>query len=99
MRAMDGVDGFSGSFTDFFQLNVLTWEHCSSFGLKANLSFYPLMFNLISPAPTSMFDVLKNGLPNMRRVLVSTSMSRTTKSTGMKKFCIFTRIFSAIPVG
>jgi hypothetical protein len=31
--------------------------------------------------------------------LVSTSMSRTLKSTGMKKFRIFTKIFSAIPTG
>jgi hypothetical protein len=103
MRAlMDGVHGFSGSFSDFFfRLNVLTCEHCSTFGLKANLSFYLLMLSWIFPAPTSMcaFAILKNGLPNMRGVLVSTSMSRTMKSSGTKKFYIFTRIFLAIPAG
>jgi hypothetical protein len=45
------------------------------------------------------FAVLKNSLPNMRGVLVSTSRLRMTKSTGTKKFHIFTRIFSAIPTG
>ena len=43
--------------------------------------------------------MLKNDLPKMRGVLVSTFMSRTTKSTGMKKFQILTRMFSAIPAG
>jgi hypothetical protein len=32
-------------------------------------------------------------------VLASTSMSRTTKSMGIKKFRILTGTFSAIPVG
>ena len=31
-----GVDAFSDTFSDFFRLNVFTWEHCSTFGLKAN---------------------------------------------------------------
>jgi hypothetical protein len=70
MRAsMDGVNGFSGSFSDFFfRLNVLTYEHCSTFSLKANLSFCPLMLSWISQAPTSMcaFTVLKNSLPRIR---------------------------------
>ena len=43
--------------------------------------------------------VLKNGLPKMRGVLVSTFMSRTTKSTGMKKFQILNRMFSTVPAG
>jgi hypothetical protein len=99
---MDGVDGFSGSFSDFFfRFNVLICEHYSISSLEANLAFCPLILSWISPAPTSMcaFAVLKNGLPKMRGLLVSTSMSRTLKSTGMKKFRIFTKIFSAIPTG
>ena len=78
---MDGIDGFSDSFSDFFfRLNALTCEHCSTFGLKVNFTFCPLMLSWISPAPTSIyvFAVLKNGLPKMRGILVSTSMSRTT---------------------
>ena len=40
-----GVDGFSCSFSDFFRLNALTWEHCSSFRWKANLSVCPFMLS------------------------------------------------------
>jgi hypothetical protein len=60
-----------------------------------------LMLRRISPAPTSMFAlaVLKNGHPRIRGVLVSTSMSRTTKSTGTKKSRTLTRMSSAIPAG
>ena len=36
---------------------------------------------------------------NMRGIVVSTSMSRMTKSMGTKKFHIFTGISSAIPAG
>ena len=76
-------------------------EHCSDLGLKANRSSLPLIWNLISLALTSMcaFVVLRKGLPRMRGVFMSSCMSSTTKSTGMKKFCIFTRIFSASPIG
>jgi hypothetical protein len=66
MRAlMDGVDGFSGSFSDFFRMNALTWEHCSTFDLKMNFSFCPLMLSWISPAPTSMcaFAVSRTAFP------------------------------------
>ena len=92
---------FSSSFTDSFQLKLLICQHCSSFGLKSNLSFWPLMLSWITPTPTSMCAVviLKNGLPNMRGIWISTSMSRMTKSTGTKKFRIFTGISSAIPAG
>ena len=76
-------------------------EHCSGLGLKANISSLPLIWNLISPALTSMcaFVVLRKGLPSMRGVFMSSCMSSTTKSIGTKKFCIFTRMFSAIPIG
>jgi len=99
--SMDGVDDFSSSFSDFFWLKILTYEHCLSFGLKANLSFCPLMLSWISPTPASMcaFVIIKNGLPNMRGVLVSTSMLRMTKLTGTKKFRIFIGISSVIPTG
>ena len=43
--SMVGVDGFSCAFSDFFWLNALTWEHCSTFGCKANLSVCPLMLS------------------------------------------------------
>ena len=97
---LDGVYGFSSSFTDSFWLKHLICEHCSSFGLKSNLSFCPLMLSWITPTPASMCAVvmLKNGLPNMRGILVSSSISRMTKSMGTKKFRIFTRISLAIPV-
>ena len=76
-------------------------ENCSGLGLKANCSSFPLISNLISPAPTSMwaFVVLRKGLPRMRGVFMSSCMSSTTKSMRTKKFRIFTRIFSAIPAG
>ena len=92
---------FSRSFTDSFRLKLLICEHLSSFGLKPDLSFCPLMLSWITPTPASMCAVviLKNGLPNMRGILVSTSISRTTKSMGTKEFCIFTKIFSATPTG
>jgi hypothetical protein len=95
---LDRVYGFSSTFTDSFRLKLLICEHCSSFGLKLNLSFYPLMLSWITPTPVSMCAVviLKNGLPNMRGILVSTSISRMTKSTGTKKFRIFTGISLAI---
>ena len=69
-------------------------EHCSGLSLKANHSSLPLIWNLISPASTSMcaFVVLRKGLPRMRGVFMSSCMSSTTKSIGTKKFCIFTRI-------
>ena len=53
MRAsMDGMDGFFGSFSNFFfWLTALTCEHCSTFGLKVNFSFCPLMLSWISPLP------------------------------------------------
>ena len=90
MRAsIFGSDGFFISFSGFFfRWTSLTCEHCSTFGLKVNFSFWPLMLSWISPALASMWEfvVLKNGLPRMRGVLVSTSMSSTTKSTGIKKF-------------
>ena len=59
--------GFSSSFTGSFRLKHLICEHCSSFGLKPNLSFYPLMLSWITPTPASMCAVviLKNGLTNM----------------------------------
>ena len=96
---LDGVYGFSNSFTDSFWLKLLIYEHCSSFDLKPNLSFCPLMLSWITPTPTSMCAVviLKNGLPNMRGILVSTSISRMTKSTGTKEFHIFTGMSLAIP--
>ena len=73
-------------------------EHCFGLGLKANRSSFTLIWNIISPAPTSMcaFVVLRNGLPSMRGVFMSSCISSTTKSTGIKKFLIFTRIFSAV---
>ena len=90
MRAsMFGSDGFFVSFSGFFFLRTyLTWLHCSTFGLKANFSCWPLMLSWITPAPTSMwvFAVLKNGLPRMSGVLALTSISSTTKLTGIKKF-------------
>ena len=91
---------FSSSFMDSLRLKLLIYEHLSSFSLKPNLSFCPLMLSWITPTPASMyaFVILKNGLPNMRGVLVSTSMPRITKSMGTKKFCIFIGIFSAIPM-
>ena len=87
---LDGVYGFSSSFTDSFWLKVLICEHCSSFGLNPNLSFCPLMLSWITPTPAPMCAVviLKNGLPNMRGIPVLTSMSRMTKSTETKKFRI-----------
>jgi hypothetical protein len=45
------------------------------------------------------FVVLRKGLPRMRGVFMSSCMSSTTKSTGTKKFYIFTKIFSAILAG
>jgi len=97
---LDGVYGFSSSFTDSFRLKHLICEHCPSFGLKPNLYFCSLMLSWITPTPASMCAVviLKNGLPNMRGILVSSSISRMTKSTGTKKFRIFTGISLAIPV-
>ena len=76
-------------------------EHCSGLGLKANRSSFPLIWNLISPTPTSMcaFVVLRKGLPSMRGVFISSYMSSTTKLTSTKKFLIFTRILLAIPAG
>ena len=61
----DGVDGFSGYFSDFLRFNILIWEHCSTFDRKANFSVCPLMLSWISPAATSMsaFTVLKNAPP------------------------------------
>ena len=78
--------GFSSSFTGYFRLKLLICEHCSSFGLKPNLSFCPFMLSWITPTPASMCAVvmLKNGLPNMRGILVLTSISRMTKSTGQR---------------
>jgi len=91
--------GFSSSFTNSFHLKLLICEHLSSFGLKPNLSFCLLMLSWITPTPALMCAVvmLKNGLPNMRGIPVSTSMSRMTKSTGTKKFRIFIGISLAIP--
>jgi hypothetical protein len=43
--------------------------------------------------------VLKKGLSRIRGVLVSTSMWRTTKSTGTKKSQTLTEMSSAIPAG
>ena len=76
-------------------------EHHFGLGLKANRSSFPLIWNLISPALTSMcaFVVLRKGLPRMSDVFMSSCMSSTTKSTGTKKFQIFTRIFLAISIG
>ena len=76
-------------------------EHCSGLGLKANHSSFPLIWNWISVAPTSMcaFVVLEKGLPSTRGVFMSSCMSSTTKSTGTRKFLIFTGIFSVIPTG
>ena len=93
--------GFSSSSTHSFGLKLLICEHFSSFGLKPNLSFYPLMLSWITPTPASMvaFVILKNGLLNMRGIVASTSMSRITKSTRTKTFCIFTGIVSTIPAG
>ena len=98
---LDGLYGFSSSFMDSFWMKLLICEHCSSFGQKPNLSFCPLMLSWITPTSASMcaFVILKNGLSNMRGVLVSTSMSGMTKSMGTKKFRIFTGISSAIPAG
>ena len=47
MRAsMFGNDGFFISFSGFFfRWTSLTCEHCSTFGLKANFSFWPLMLS------------------------------------------------------
>ena len=61
---------FSNSFTNSFRLKLLIREHCSSFGLKPNLSFCPLMLSWITPTPASMCAVvrLKNVLPNMRGI-------------------------------
>ena len=70
-------------------------EHCFGLGLKANRSSFPLMWNLIS----QRFIVLGKGLPRIRGVFMSSYMSSTTKSTGTKKFHIFTQIFLAIPAG
>ena len=83
--------GFSSSFTDSFRLKLLICEHYSSFGLKPNLSFCPLMLSWITPTPASMCAVvmLKNGLPNMRGIPVFTSMSRMAKSTGTKEIPYF----------
>ena len=76
-------------------------EHCSSLDLKANRSSLPLIWNLISPTLASMcaFVVLRKGLPSMRGVFMSSCISNTTKSIETKKFRIFIRIFSAIPIG
>jgi hypothetical protein len=43
--------------------------------------------------------VLRKGHPRIRSVFMSSYISNTTKSTGMKKFYIFTEIFSAISGG
>jgi hypothetical protein len=60
-----------------------------------------LMLRRISPAPTSMLALamLKKGLSRIRGDLVSTSMSRTTKSAGTKKSRPLTGMSSAIPAG
>ena len=86
-------DGDPNGCTDFSCHSKL--EHYSGLSLKANRSSLLLIWNLISPAPTSMcaFVVLSKGLPRMRGVFMSSFMSSTTKSMGTKKFCIFTRIF------
>ena len=92
----DGDPDGCACFSCHFKL-----EHCSGFGLKANRSSLPLIWNLMSLAPTSVcaFVVLKKGLPSMRGVFMSSCMSSTTKSTSTRKFLIFTRIFSVIPIG
>jgi len=57
------------------------------------------MVNIISPAPTLMvaFAVFRNGHPRIRGIFLSSCMSSTTKSIGMKKSRIITGMFSAIP--
>ena len=69
MRAsMFGSDGFFASFSSFFfRWASLTTEHCSTFGLKVNFSFWPLMLSWISLAPTSIwaFAVLKIVTPSL----------------------------------
>ena len=59
-------DGDPDGFTCFSCHSNL--EHCSGLGLKANRSFFLLIWNLISSAPTSMsaLVVLRKGLPSMR---------------------------------
>jgi hypothetical protein len=60
-----------------------------------------LMLRRISLTPTLMLAlaVLKKGLPRIRGILVSASMSRTMKSTGTKKSRTLNRMSSAIPAG
>ena len=65
---------------------------------RSEAVFCPLMLSWITPTPASMYAVviLNNGLLNMRGILVSISISRMTKSTGIKKLLIFTRISLAV---
>ena len=73
----------------------------SGLGLNVKCSSFPLMLNLISPFPTSMWAlaVLRNGLPMMMDTFESGFMSSTMKSTGTRKSLILTGMFSAIPTG
>ena len=82
---------FSSSFMDSLWLKLLICEHLSSFGLKSNLSFCPLMLSWITPTLASMyaFVILKNDLPNMRGMLVTTFMSRMKKINGDEQIPYF----------
>ena len=84
--------GFLSVETFDLQALFIIWSETESL-------LFPLMMSWITPTPASMCAVvmLKNGFPNMRWIVVSTSMSRMTKSTGMKIFHIFTGISLAIP--
>jgi hypothetical protein len=68
---------------------------------KGNFFFITIDIEWISLAPTSIWglELLKKGHPRMRGDSFVTSMSSTTKQTGMKQPWIFTEMSLAIPAG
>ena len=79
-------DGDPNGCTSFSYHSKL--EHCSGLGLKVNRSSLPLIWNLISLAPTSMFAfvVLRKGLPRMRGVFMSSCISSTKNPLEQRSF-------------
>ena len=79
-----------------FQIRALFWS-C----LEGELFF--LAINMEFDFSGSNINVricsTQEGSPKYEGVSMSSCMSSTTKSIGTKKFHIFTRIFSAIPIG
>ena len=72
--------------------SLIIFTFNADLGQNGKCSSFPLILNLTSPIPMSMwaFAMLKKGLPRMRATLESGCMSSTTKSTGMKSSPILT---------